>query len=160
MTPQLLLPHRFKKIGWLLLVPASILGMILILTDLDAMPLHATVFTFVNDEILGHVQYFGFSRINMTTTLVAILFIGGALLVGFSKEKSEDEFIASLRQSSLLWAVLLNSILLLLAFAFVYGTVFLTVMMYNIFTVLVIYIARFNYILYRNSRSESDEKHD
>jgi hypothetical protein len=160
MTHQLLLPHQFKKVGWLLLVPASILGVILILTDLDSMPMYIRVFTFVNDEVLGHVQYFSFSRVNITTTLIAILFIGGALLVGFSKEKREDEFISSLRQSSLLWAVLVNSILLLAAFLFIYGTVFLNVMLYNMFTVLIIYIARFNYILYRNSRSVPDEKYN
>ncbi|MBL7712347.1 MAG: hypothetical protein JNL13_07790 [Chitinophagaceae bacterium] len=160
MKSQLLLPHRFKQIGWLLLVPATVLGIILLLTDLDSMPLQATVFSFVNDEILGHVRYFSFSKVNVTTTLVAVLFISGALLIGFSKEKREDEFISSLRQSSLLWAVLVNSILLLLAFLFIYGTAFISIMMYNMFTVLIIYIARFNYILYRNSRSAPDEKYN
>jgi hypothetical protein len=81
-------------------------------------------------------------------------------MVGFSKEKNEDEFIANLRLSSLLWAVLVNYGLLLLAFVFVYGFPFLNVMVYNMFTVLIIFIARFNYILHRNSNYKPDEKHN
>ena len=81
-----------------------------------------------------------------------------AMFVGFSKEKREDEFIAKLRLSSLLWAVWVNYVLLLFAFLFVYGTSFLTVMIYNMFTVLIIFIVRFNYILYKNAKSVSDEK--
>lgn len=52
MTLQLLLPHRYKRIGW---------------------------------------------------------------IIAFSKEKDEDERIAAIRLESLLWAVLINSILLILA---------------------------------------------
>ena len=79
-------------------------------------------------------------------------------MVGFSKEKQEDEFIAEVRLNSLLWAVAVNYILLLLAFIFVYGTPFLQVMIYNMFTILVIFIARFHYILYKNCKTFSDEK--
>ena len=54
--------------------------------------------------------------------------------------------------------VKINYILLLLAFLFVYGTDFLIVMIYNMFTVLIIFIVRFNYILYKNSKTAPDEK--
>ena len=68
------------------------------------------------------------------------------------KEKKEDEYISKLRLSSLLWAVLINYTLLLLAFLFVYGEPFIPIIIYSMFTVLIIFIARFNYILYRNSK--------
>ena len=89
-----------------------------------------------------------------------MLFIIGALLVGFSKEKQEDEYIAEVRLNALLWAVLVNYCLLLAAFVFVYGLSFLTVMIYNMFTVLILFIARFHIALYRNAKNISDEKHD
>jgi uncharacterized membrane protein len=95
---------------------------------------------------------------NITSTLVGALFIVGAMFVGFAKEKSEDEFIAKLRLSSLLWAVWVNYILLFLSFVFVYGMSFLSVMLYNMFTVLIIFIIRFNYILYKTSKMASDEE--
>jgi uncharacterized membrane protein len=79
-------------------------------------------------------------------------------MVGFSKEKNEDEFITNLRQSSLYWAVIVNYILLLFAFVFLYGIAFLNVMLYNMFTILIIFIVRFNYVLYRTSKWKPDEK--
>ena len=74
-------------------------------------------------------------------------------------EDNEDEFIEKLRMTSLLWAVFVNYILLLVSFLFIYGTAFLNVMIYNMFTVLIIFIARFNYILYQNRKSVEYEEH-
>lgn len=156
MLHKLLLPNKYKKVGWFILIPATILGIILMFTSFESMSINAKVFAIFNNEILGKSQSFSFIYTNVTNTVVGILFIVGALLVGFSKEKNEDEFIENLRQSSLLWAVLVNYILLLFAFAFIYGTSFLSVMLYNMFTVLIIFIVRFNYVLYRNSKSVSE----
>ncbi len=132
----------------------------MIFTDFEAFPVQAKVFAIMYDEFLGDKVSFSFIQINITNTIIGILFIVGALLVSFSKEKFEDEFIANLRQTSLLWAVLVNYILLLLAFIFIYGTPFFSVMVYNMFTVLIIFIIRFNYVLYRNSKSVLSEKYN
>ena len=110
MIHQLLLPNKYKKAGWLILVPATILGIILLFTGFESMPLNTRVFAVLNNEILGKNQSFNFIYTNVTPTIAGILFIAGALLVGFSKEKNEDEFISNLRLSSLLWAVLVNYI--------------------------------------------------
>lgn len=158
MKNKILLPSQYKRIGWFILIPVTILGIILSVTDPEVMSLNAKVFVAINDRFLGDRQFFTFITTDITNTIVGILFIVGALLVGFSKEKNEDEFIGNLRQSSLLWAVLVNYILLIFCFAFIYGIAFLSVMVYNMFTILIIFIARFNYILYRNAKSMSDEK--
>ncbi|HEX5151922.1 MAG TPA: hypothetical protein VFW07_10760 [Parafilimonas sp.] len=160
MSNKLLLPNRYKKIGWFLLIPATILGIILMTTQYEGLSLEATTFAIYNDEVLGKTQFFSFIHTNITNTVTGILFITGGLLVGFSKEKTEDEFIANLRQSSLLWSVFVNYVLLLAAFAFIYGTAFFNVMVYNMFTVLIIFIARFNYMLYRNSKLVPNEKYN
>ena len=160
MIQKLLLPNKYKIVGWLILIPATILGIILIFTDFEGIPLNTKSFAIVNNNIFGGNQFFTFIDTNITNTVVGILFIAGALLVGFSKEKNEDEFIGNLRQSSLLWAVLVNYILLLFSFVFIYGTTFLSVMIYNMFTVLIIFIAKFNYNLYRSSKSMSGEKYN
>ena len=160
MIQKLLLPNKYKIVGWLILIPATILGIILIFTDFEGIPLNTKSFAIVNNNIFGGNQFFTFIDTNITNTVVGILFIAGALLVGFSKEKNEDEFIGNLRQSSLLWAVLVNYILLLFSFVFIYGTTFLSVMIYNMFTVLIIFIAKFNYNLDRSSKSTSAEKYN
>jgi len=155
---KFLFPNKYKKSGWVILIIASILGIILMFTGFEGLPIHTKAFAVFNDEIFGESQFFTFINTNVTNTIVGSLFIIGAILVGFSKEKYEDEFIANIRQSSLLWAVFVNYILLLISFMFIYGTAFLNVMLYNMFTVLLIFIFRFNFVLYRNLKSNTDEK--
>ena len=158
MANKLLLSNKFKKLGWCLLIPSFGLGIYLIATDFQPAWLQAKTFSIFSDDFSSNKKFFSWTDVNLTNTLVGSLFIIGALLVGFSKEKNEDEFIANIRFTSLLWAVLVSNILLLLCFVGVYGTAFLDVMVYNMFTVLLIFIIRFNYILYKNSKSTSDEK--
>ncbi len=158
MTTKLLLPNRYKKMGWFILIPATLLGLILVYNEFGADWLSASVFAIAADGTFGNYKYFSFINTNITNTVIGSLFIIGALLVSFSKEKNEDEFIAEIRLSSLLWAVCVNYILLLIAFVLVYGTPFLDVMIYNMFTVLIIFIVRFNYLMYKNSKTVTDEK--
>lgn len=150
MSP-LLLPNRFKKIGWPILILAAVAGIILSVLDFDAQWLKGTVFAIASDPIIGDDHFFSFIKTDLTNTLVGSLFIIGGLLVGFSREKKEDEFIANLRLTSLLWAVWVSYILLLIAFLFIYGGIFFSVMIYNMFTVLIIFIIRFNFLLYKNA---------
>ena len=164
MNQTLLLPNRFKTIGWFILIPAAIAGIILISTGFEGEWLNTTVFAIFNDDFLmsrqqgAQGQNFSFITTDVTNTLVGILFIIGGLMVGFSKEKREDEFIANLRLSSLLWSVWVNYVLLLFAFVFIWNLAFLNVMVYNMFTILIIFIIRFNYLLYRSTKSMSDDK--
>ena len=160
MLNQLLLPHKYKRLGWFVLIPAGVFGIILAINGYDFPSWQAKVFAIYGDELLGKSQFFTIIQTSITNTVTGVLFICGALLVGFSKEKHEDEFISNLRQSSLLWAVLVNYIVLLFSFVFVYGTAFLNVMVYNMFTVLIIFIARFNYVLYRNIKAIPREKYN
>jgi hypothetical protein len=158
MSNKLLLPNRYKKIGWLILIPSTILGLISAYNEFGATWIWCRVFAIANDGKDGNYIYFSFRNTNITNTVIGALFIIGAMLVSFSKEQNEDEFIAEIRLSSLLWAVCVSYILLLIAFLLVYGSPFLDVMVYNMFTALIIFIVRFNYILYRNSKMVHDEK--
>ena len=158
MANKLLLPNRFKKIGWAILVPSTILGIILCINEFGESWFRAKVFAIAIDGEHENYKYFSLAYTNITNTVIGVCFIIGAMLVSFSKEKYEDEFIAEIRLSSLLWAVFVSHVLLLLAFLFVYGSPFLDVMVYNMFTVLIIFIGRFNYILYTNSKTVPDEK--
>jgi small-conductance mechanosensitive channel len=159
MLHKYLLPNKCKRIGWVFLVFAGITG-ILLTTEILSFEMQANVFAFIDEEFLGKTKTFEVIQTDITPTIIGILFLVGALLVSFSREKREDEFIANLRQSSLLWAVLINYILLIICFAVVYGTSFFNVMLYNMFTVLLLFIIRFNYILFRTAKQMPDEKHN
>lgn len=157
MNTTLLLPNKFKKLGWLILIPSTVFGLIISVTDYELNWLNTKVFAIFNSD-LGQQKYFSVIDNNITNEVVGVLFLIGGLLVTFSKEKDEDEYIASLRVNSLLWSVLVNYGLLLFAFIFVFGFSFLQVMMYNMFTTLIIFIIRFNYVLFKNSKLSSNEK--
>lgn len=158
MEQKLLLPNRFKRVGWFILIPAAVLGIVVVVLDYGTIKINSTVFAIYADEILGKTHYFSFVKTDIVNTLVGAFFIIGSLLVGFSKEKNEDEYISNLRLNSLLWAVLVNYLILLFTFLFIYGLGFFNIMVYNMFTVLVIFIAKFNYSLCRNSKSVSNEE--
>jgi len=74
-------------------------------------------------------------------------------MIIFSKEKIEDEFINTIRLNALQWAVFTNYLCLLLAIIFVYGIPFFNIMVYNMFTVILIYIPRFYYLLWKISKT-------
>ena len=159
MLKQILLPNQFKLIGWILLVPSAILGFFLMLSDLEStLKINSKVFAIYNDEIMGSQRHTGIISTDITNTLVGVFFILGAMMVGFPKEKKEDEYVANLRLSSLMWAVWVNYVLLLLSFIFIYGMGFFHVMIYNMFTVLIIFIGRFNIKLFINRMIPADEK--
>jgi len=159
MNTTLLLHNRFKRIGWLLLLPATIAGIFLAVKGFNMEWLNMHVFAFWYDNaIFSPGGSFDWVEVKAGNTLVAVIWLIGALMVGFSKEKLEDEFIANLRLTSLLWSVWINYLLLLVSFIFIYGFPFLNVMLYNMFTILIIFIARFNFILYRNSRMAVHEE--
>jgi hypothetical protein len=159
MLKQILLPNQFKLIGWILLVPSAFFGFFLMLSDLEStLKINSKVFALYNDEIMGSRRHTGIISTDITNTLVGVFFILGAMMVGFSKEKKEDEYVANLRLSSLMWAVWVNYVLLLLSFIFIYGMGFFHVMIYNMFTVLIIFIGRFNIKLFINRMIPADEK--
>jgi hypothetical protein len=165
MNQRLLLPNRFKTLGWFILIPSTIAGIILTIIGYEADWLDARVLTLFYDEISilqddVIVKYapFGLVEANITNMIVGVAFLLGALMVAFAKEKREDEFISNLRLSSLLWSVWVNYILLLFAFLLVYGMAFFHIMVYNMFTILIIFIIRFNYLLHKSTKSMADDK--
>lgn len=152
MKPIKLLPHQFKKIGWYICLPSALVGLWLQASNFETLSWKTHFFALASDEIFGEKKFFGSVEVNLLPTLVGALFIIGAMLVAVSKEKIEDEYISSLRLSALLWALCVNSLLLLLALFFIWGGYFLTVMVYNMFTILILFILRFNYQLYRSKK--------
>lgn len=151
---SILIPYKFKKIGWCLFVPSLITGIVLLFTNFES-PIDWKInfFAICYDGILSSIKYFGITEIQLIPNLTAVLFLIGGLMIVFSKEKIEDEFINTIRLNALQWAVFTNYICLLLAVLFVYGTPFFTIMVWNMFTVIIIYIPRFYYLLWKLSKT-------
>ena len=81
---------------------------------------------------------------NRWATIGMVLLMAGLLFVAFSKEKTEDEYVMKLRGDSLIWAVFANSILMITLSVTVYGGWFLYVSFFNLYTVLILFIIKFN----------------
>lgn len=158
MKTKLLLPNKFKTPGWIMLIPTTLFGLYIIFSGFEFDFLDAKVFTLYSNEILGESVTMGFLKTNLTLTVTGILFIISAFFVAFSREKTEDEFIARIRLESLLWATYINYGILLFCFLFFYDFGFFYVMIFNMFTILVIFIIRFQYLLHRAKKSLSHEK--
>ncbi|MDR2064630.1 MAG: hypothetical protein LBP85_02805 [Prevotellaceae bacterium] len=155
MKKSFLLPHQCKRIGWFVFIPFSILGLYVSLID----EIRLKWFKFSVFAIAGGGNgYFSVVKTDMANTIIGSLVIIGGLLIAFAREKTEDEYISEIRLSSFKWAVLVNYLLLLLCFLFMYNIPFLYAMIYNMFATLLIFIVRFNYLLFINRKSSKNEK--
>lgn len=88
---------------------------------------------------------------NLTDELASLGIIIGLLFIAFSREKVEDEMIGQLRLEALQWSVYANYLILALAILTLYNEAFFNVMVYNMFTVLLVFIGRFRWLIYRNN---------
>lgn len=157
MDTTYLLPNRFSYFGWILITASVLAWTICSISEDEFSFLNARVFTIAGAEILKPTEYFTFIDVNLTFTIVGVLFILGGLFVAFAKQKTEDEFIMKLRLLSFQWSILINYTLLLLCFIFIYDLAFLNVMIYNMFTVLILFIIRFHYLLYKYNDTSNEK---
>lgn len=149
MKSSLLLPSRYKWIGFILLIPSLILGLLVRFRDFSF-----DFLTLTKSQTLVHSKNLNLDDlINLTDELALTGLIVALLFIAFAREKQEDEFINKLRLESLQWALLFNYVLLILATWLVHGLGYIDVMMYNMLTILIFFIIRFHVALYRNRSS-------
>ena len=152
MKARFLFPHNFKRIGILLSIPFTILGLLCLYKDFS---FHFLVFNKPLFFSLGHDNFLG--DFDLTNEFAIIGTILGLILISFSKEKLEDEYVATLRLESLQWSMYVNFALLIFSTLLIYGENYYTVTIYNMFTPLIIFILRFNYLLYIKPHFQQDK---
>ena len=134
MDSKFLFPYRFKRIGTIMLFPSLALGILWCFgLRLD---IQAPVFSVFGDgnEILTVIHK------NIYNEIVAVLLLVSLIIVGFSKEKLEDEYILKIRLDSLVWAIYINYIMLFLTIIFIFKDSFTKILIYNMFTMFVFFI--------------------
>ena len=156
MKTNYLLPNKYKLFGWILFIMGLIGGIYLVGTDYESDVLNLKVFALYYDGTF-FTENSGFFKIienSIVDELVSIAIIIGGLVVGFTREKVEDEFIYKLRKDSLVWAIIANYIILLLTIIFVYNFTFFDVLVFNMFTPLLFFIIRFNFLKLKSNSHE------
>ena len=153
-----LFPHRFKRIGLMILIPFILLGLYIVNYDVEPEIFDFNVPAIFVDEIFGEKFVFGMTENNILNELVGVVLILSFLMVAFSKEVQEDELIAKIRLESLVWATYVNYAVLLFSMLFIYGMSFLWVMIFNMFTILLFFIVRFNWQVKKLNKTMTHEE--
>jgi hypothetical protein len=159
MKNSYLFPNKYKKIGLLLFVAGFTLLIMGLLFDVDVelSYLDIKMPVIVNNPIFSERHYFQIVETNITVQIIILSIIIGGLLLGFSKERVEDELIRDIRNKSLVWAVYLNYSLLILSLFVVVDLDMFTMIILNVFTLLLFFIIRFEwkkYVLKKTSHEE------
>lgn len=144
MLTKILLPHRFQKFGWFLILPFAALLFANNYFDFNLAWLEFD---------LREGAFFEDSKENFTNEIAMIGVFVSLFLIAFSREKEEDEYIQKLRLDSLLVACYANTFILIIGTMLFYGFGFLEFMGYNMFTIQLIFIGRFRWVLHKQKQS-------
>lgn len=150
MKAHLLFPSFFRPIGYILFIPGFILGFFFVFYGYLIPGFGPAI---IPHEIAGDLT-------NYTNELALALVITGLIFIGFSRLKREDELTAYIRLSALYWAVLINFVLFVcfiiiarLAINELPGNLFFSLNTLNLVMLLLVFVGRFYYLLYK-SRNE------
>ncbi|TXG35755.1 hypothetical protein [Seonamhaeicola maritimus] len=156
MQTNYLLPNKHKTSGWIILLIGLISGTYIWFTDYESDYLTIKVFTILSDDQIfdSSREIFKIIENSIVDELAALAIIIGGIIVGFSKEKIEDEFIYKLRKDSLVWAIIFNYVVLALTIIFVYNFSFFHILVFNMFTPLLFFIIRFNFLKHKTRSHE------
>jgi hypothetical protein len=170
MKTKNLLPNRWKPLGWVLLILFIPMGMWSLISDED-FPIQAEVtipwpfddgYSLSGTVSNGGSNFSGSSTLNENPTgtltlnlideIISLAIMAGLFLTGFARVKNEDERTAQMRLGALQWAIYGNTLVLVLCVLFVHGFPFLNIMIYNMFTPLLIFVLRFHWLLFKEAR--------
>lgn len=159
MKTRFLFPNHFKTVGWVLFVPSLVLGILYnINNEILKSFLKIKVFAIAETQLFNFNSYFKFIENDIIDELILFGLIIGGVFVGFSKLKNEDEYISKIRYESLVWATYFNYGLILFFTLFIYGIPYLNILFYNMFTLLLFFIIRFHYMIYKLNKVNQDDE--
>jgi len=147
-----------------LFVPFAIMGLILMFGHEDWLPtLPCKVIALFNgpewitEKAVGPSPVVQIITDNMIEEVIIFGLVIALALIAFSREKDEDEYVEHLRAKSLVWSLIVNMILILIATLFLYGSNFLAFTWIYLFGVPLVFAIKFEIELYR-FRHQSDEE--
>ncbi|MBR1625911.1 MAG: hypothetical protein IJ681_02080 [Bacteroidales bacterium] len=157
MTKTYLLPNKVRIYGWIVLIITAILFILCLISDqfmdiefkMPAIYDDLSGIKIFNSSVSSDRHWFVMADTSIFTTIIPSLFIIGAILVVFSKEKVEDELTCKIREQSLVWAIEVGFTVLLIAYLFFYGISFLFIRRFVVDLFLVLFFCKFRFEIYR-----------
>lgn len=148
MKKQLLLPHSFRIIGFILLPIAVSLLIMVFMYDYS--------FPFLS---YGHAELkkgtFDLVNHDFSDEAAMLLTFISLFMVAFSKERIEDEYLQKIRLKALQISVYVNYAVLVVGTVTIYGLSYLYVLYGNLFTILIIFIVVYYYKAHFSTRFQN-----
>jgi hypothetical protein len=158
MKTNYLFPHRFRTVSGALFV-LSLAALILFMSIGNTEDFTVPVFAIVGaEDLMGPHKYFTVIENPVMDEIIILALISSGIVFGFSKEKHEDEMVASIRLNSLAWATIANYGILFFCYLFVYGLPFFNILLHAMLSQLVIFVLLFRYKMYRFYNFGQDEE--
>ena len=112
--------------------------------------------TFPSSKVFSLIPFGIMNNDDWGDELIVLGLTVSLIFIAFSRERDEDESIAEIRMHSLVWAIIVNYALLIVATFLIYDIAYLYFIDINIFTVLFLFIIKYNIALYKFRRINND----
>ena len=96
-----LFPNKLKIPALLLFLTSAILFIPSYSYENELFSIYATVFSFIAEYPFGETMYFTSLNDEISNEIITTLYIISGIILAFSKEKIEDEFIQTIRFKAL-----------------------------------------------------------
>ena len=145
-----LLPYSFRLTGFFLFIAGVVFSVMRFMLGIKPGFLDVKVFAIYCRYF--DTKYFSVIGNNISEEICGVFLLAGLFFITFAKEKKENDGIMYIRLRSFFLAIYANSILLLLSFFFVYGFGFLAIMVFNLFSMFILFNLIYYWLKFRMIR--------
>ena len=157
MKKNYLLPHNFKLIGLVMLLPFLVACIWLLLGPGECECLLVNVPALLTLDLNSTSEWFGITKTDPVNEICMLGLLVSLVFVALSREKDEDEMTAVVRMRLFVWSFWCTAILMLVAILFVYDLAFMYFAFASVFICFILYICKFNYEMTLIRRSQNEE---
>ena len=157
MKKNYLLPHNFKMIGLIMLVPFLVACIWLLCGPCEGDWFIVDVPALFTLDIASTSEWFGMTATDPVNEISMLGLLVSLVFIALSKEKDEDEMTTVVRMQSFVWTFWCTAILMLVAILFVYDLAFMYFAFASVFVCFITYICKFNYEMIKIRRTENEK---
>ena len=157
MKQNYLLPHGFKRVGLIMLVPFLAACIWLLCGPCEGDWFTVDVPALFTLDLASTSEWFGMTATDPVNEICMLGLLVSLVFIALSREKDEDEMTAVVRMRSFVWSFWCTAILLLVAILFVYDYAFLLFAFASMFVCFILYICKFNYEMIKIRRTENEK---
>ena len=156
MKQNYLLPHGFKRVGQIMLVPFLAACIWLLCGPCEGDWFLVDVPALFTLDIASTSEWFGMTATDPVNEICMLGLLVSLVFLALSKEKDEDEMTAVVRIQSFVWSFWCTAILMLVAILFVYDLAFMYFAFASVFVCFIMYICKFNYEMIQIRRTNKE----